>query len=516
MPSQHLASAIVGLSLQLLSLPVLCPFTSKAASPPRFASSLTQYGITWFFEKPVLTGNFVNGDLYVVGPVSITNISPRPLWGAEVQPVINRESVQEGRYEGRQARHGSVLNPPADSKKGGYDSRIPSDRYDPTLFAQLPIRMESGDSLVSTVSRPNQEITRFSGQFVDPLKVGAVLSCLASQPPPGTFRPSYCDSRQSRPHQISELHRERLLKLKRPTGAPRSLDNYVQVFRKPWLDTVEFGFAAPVENLPHYGQEVVQLVGEASLLLLMDYPEEEKEKLLVPLIQVGIDFWGIARAGGSWPAHGGLNSGRKWPIILAGILLGDQDMQTPGKRFAFLHFAEDDQTAWCPYDYKRGVYERGWTGARAIFTGHSLEGGGGERGNWDKGWGPLDLFHPSDWPNRNPQSYPPSEGYRRANTSPAWVAQALAARLMGVESVWAHDAFFAYVDRWMTEDDTPFVEEMKAAGFKDLTGIPRGRFERQGYVWGPAFVREMWATYRNRGPGGPGRQAPAPAEHTWN
>src|SRR5689334_7745850 len=33
--------------------------------------SLSQYGITWTFDRPVRTGQFVNGDWYVVGPVTV-------------------------------------------------------------------------------------------------------------------------------------------------------------------------------------------------------------------------------------------------------------------------------------------------------------------------------------------------------------------------------------------------------------------------------------------------------------
>src|SRR5271157_3473284 len=38
-------------------------------------SSVTQYGITWTFEKPVRVGQFVNGDYYVVGPTTIAAIT---------------------------------------------------------------------------------------------------------------------------------------------------------------------------------------------------------------------------------------------------------------------------------------------------------------------------------------------------------------------------------------------------------------------------------------------------------
>jgi len=40
--------------------------------------TVSQHGITWKFSEPARVGQFVNGDYYVVGPVTITSITPRP------------------------------------------------------------------------------------------------------------------------------------------------------------------------------------------------------------------------------------------------------------------------------------------------------------------------------------------------------------------------------------------------------------------------------------------------------
>src|SRR5271157_1328557 len=61
-------------------------------------SSVTKDSITWTFSQAVPVGQFVNGDYYVVGPVTVTSISPAP---QSVAPYAN----------------GSVLNlPTADGK----------------------------------------------------------------------------------------------------------------------------------------------------------------------------------------------------------------------------------------------------------------------------------------------------------------------------------------------------------------------------------------------------------------
>ena len=39
-------------------------------------TNITQYNITWYFSEPVQYGQFANGDYWVIGPVTITNITP--------------------------------------------------------------------------------------------------------------------------------------------------------------------------------------------------------------------------------------------------------------------------------------------------------------------------------------------------------------------------------------------------------------------------------------------------------
>ena len=52
--------------------------TPALSDLPRKAK-VSQGGITWTFSEPVPVGQFVNGDYYVVGPCTITAISPEPI-----------------------------------------------------------------------------------------------------------------------------------------------------------------------------------------------------------------------------------------------------------------------------------------------------------------------------------------------------------------------------------------------------------------------------------------------------
>jgi len=459
----------------------------------------------------------------VVGPTTITAIDPKPLWGDAVGATIHQGAVRENNYPGKTARNGSTRNPLGNGK-AGYDSRIPSERYDSSQFAHLPINMAPGDSLVSTISRPNELIKHFSGDHVDPLSNASVLACLEKPVPTDAFRPSYVDTKNSPVYLARNLRRDLLRKLPRPKMSnpkldpPATLEDYARGVQRVWLDQAEMGFAAPTENMPHYGQIMAQQLGEATLLLNTDYSAEEKEPLLVGIVQIGIDFYGLARGGMTWPAHGGIYSGRKWPILFAGLMLDDEGMKSPKTGRPKLRFQEDDQTEFGPVTVQGKAYERSFSGSRVIFMGHSPYRIGVLENHWEKGWGVIDVVPPSEWPKRpDGGDVLASFGYRRANTSPGWVGQALAARMMHAEPLWNHDAFFAYVDRWMTEDDSKQNEAMKEASWRDYTKVKLGRMGRQGYISGPgaAWVGKMWETYRNNLPPAPDGHKDPKAEDTW-
>ena len=122
----------------------------------------------------------------------------------------------------------------------------------------------------------------------------------------------------------------------------------------------------------------------------MDFTPEQKEPLLDNFVQVGIDLGGIIRAGHSgWPGFGGHGSGRKLPIVFAGLLLGDDQLANINKSFPKAGFGEDEQTA----------YGDCWTGAKVVFTGHSgIDEATGIGRNYVRGpnaWGPYEHTQPS-------------------------------------------------------------------------------------------------------------------------
>jgi hypothetical protein len=535
---------------------VATPTTSAAATSPASTGAgapktpkldelplkegLTRGGITWTFDKPARAGQFINGDWYVVGPVTVKAIDPKPLFGEEVKtPLMEQGDTKESLFKGQVARNGSTLNVPAvvppsrvtpRTQRSGFDSRMPAAAYDPNQFTPLPIAMKPGDSLVSSIS---DEPVPYGGY---PVKALSVLTCVEAPLPPDAFRPSFCQTRTSGTLLGRNLRRDLLLKLPRPASAAKVRPaDFAVYFNDVWMDTVGFGRAMPRQKFAFNGAGIAGAGGGASLLLLLDYSAEEKEPLLINLVQEGIDLYGLVRGGGGWAAEGICGSGRKWIIVFAGLMTGDPNMSAVSKTYPDAEFQEDEQTAWLPIEYdgkKDGgkKFDKTWTGAKVFWTGHyGIRLGQWPPNKWAGGYGPVELFPPAEWPS----PWPRSESDRRSTSSPQWVGEALAARLMHAEAVWGHDAFFAYVDRWMTEDDSKALEEIKkniqtklsakpdptAEEKKLLESLPNWAPVRQGTIEGPAelipVMKDLWVKYRDNLPPAPGGAKTPPAEQTW-
>ncbi|MCA8949318.1 MAG: hypothetical protein KDE27_07435, partial [Planctomycetes bacterium] len=391
-------------------------------------------GTTWTFREPVVAGRFVGGDWWVVGPVEIVGITPRC------------------RSEAGRTLHGSMLNPKPAARQG-YDSAMfgpdAGAGFDPELnvgsgiSAERPLRVEPGSSLVSAISSPN-------AGALPQLEACAVLTVLAEPPPADAFRPPYCGDDKTCRWRAGALDLSRLARLEPEEGAPDARDLAAR-FARPWLDHVpgwHGRYLHPREHMPDYGRDIADLVGTAALVLNLRIPDEQKRDLAIGLVQLGIDSYGIVQAGGRFVADGGSGAGRKFPVVFAGAVLQDDALLrcAAESRFAF---AEDAQTFYVAS-----------TAPGVVNGGH---GGYDERDIGLAEWGQCHRDAPQY--DRKPWS---ADAYRRCCTANAWNGFVLAARILGLQAAWGHDALFDYVDRYMriephgewTRSWSPFAERM--------------------------------------------------------
>ena len=314
---------------------LILPQVTQAAQ----TSQITQFGITWTFDKEYEYGQFANGDYWVVGPVNITNVTPG--WNGE--------------------SHGSMINPmPIPRGKQAYDSRYGG--FDSSLLVEAPVTLEPNTSLISAISwtdadKDDPDYPYEQGGVPRPfLRGAAVLTVVESIPPEGSFRPPYAGNNKPM-YLTSNLRKDLLPNLTLVENTP-DINDVAEDFERVWLDHFTHHgdgtqYSSPSENMPNYGREYSILVGKASLLLMLDEEElisrwgSDKDTLLIRFVQLGIDLYAVVENGGYWWSGGGLNHGRKWPILFAGLMLDHSGMKNIGARsqeMPYQGFQEDGQT----------------------------------------------------------------------------------------------------------------------------------------------------------------------------
>ena len=286
-------------------------------------TTLAQHGVSWTFASPVRVGRFVNGDYYVVGQATIVDIQPLP-------------SPTNG-------RHGSMVNIQPNIQRSGFDSRIQSGRYDPNLRVYPPMTLTPGNKLVSSRSAGEGSnlpcVMRPYDTSQSPVASVSILTSVDVPQPLDAFRPSY--ARGSTRINLSRTLRRQILPGLPPVQHVPPLSEFEGFLQRPWVDSVFFSFDAPAEYMASYGRENAYLMSFAGLLLTLNSPSEQKEPLLVYLTQYGIDLYGLVEQDHTgWQAHGGHGSGRKFPIVLAGLMLNHRFSRTFKRHSGIRSWAE--------------------------------------------------------------------------------------------------------------------------------------------------------------------------------
>ncbi len=419
--------------------------TCMLAGPAPAADSVTRHGVTWTFSGDAETGVFANGDPWVVGPVTITAISPG---------MTELDGVTQ---------HGSMLGPEKPGSRQGFDSRIRNNSYLATLNIErnLPVVVEPGNSVLSAVSDPKDRSSSHRCQMHEI----AILTVLDEPAPEGSFRPPYVGTDRKVRWNVSQLDREKLRQLPKPANTP-DIGTAAGWFERPWieLNTSWTGrYLHPQKNQPDYGREIANQLGTGLLALQLDFTREQKEPLLVRLVQFGIDVYGTAKAGGVWEDLGGHNPGRKMPLLLAGAMLGDEEILAyadAGKHFIF----QDDRQHFyvSQSDVDRERYEADGR-PREPYT--------------------VEMIGMPEWGEQHTRQ--PKRDGSNWKAPYRWIGSAMAghvltARLMGLRDEWNHPATFDYMDRYC-------AAEIGSPSFSGTNAIE-------------PFVKTMWTEYRDAEP----------------
>jgi hypothetical protein len=419
--------------------------------------------------------------------------------------------------------NGSMLNPSpklgGTSKTQGYDSEMYvwdsslgafwSPDYNKNLNVALnvtpsnPLTVPVNSSVVSTISHEAGKRPQ--------LATAAVLTVLSSAPPAGSFRPPYAGANKTIYFNTSQIQYNLLpsLSLSGITTLP-SASNIAGKVKRVWIDHFNSAgdgtqYTSPTNNMPNYGREYTTMIGEASLLMMANEAELvsrlgiTKSDIMVGLIQIGIDTYRVLELGGFWMNNGGLNQGRKWPIMFAGIMLNDYDMANvkdfafqpvaniPGEAFQYpmtTPFAEDQTIFYVSQFHVDQTHVAYW-GDRN----HTPYVGPDQRDASFNAYGTTDIGLP-EWgiaAQTNPTNCNNywNTAYRRCCSGNAYAGIALTARIMEsaaqAQTLWDNPAFFDYVDRFMQA-------ETKNDWQRQMTRFPEQMWDRYRANYGTCYT----------------------------
>jgi hypothetical protein len=390
------------------------------AGPLHAANSVSYQGFTWTFSSDRPTGTFVNGEPYVIGPVTVTSISPA--WnGSDNGSMVN--PIPE-------SRNGFTSRPDGSFSK----TQPPFIYYDATKNAalQLPITLQAGSVLASS---------KTVNSYPNYTEAIAVLTVLSAAPPAGSFRPGPYGTNRTVRFNKTQINWSLLKNYAPVSGAPSKAEINSLMPALPWWEWAGIYYAGhlmPINNIAAgnsgngqpstYGREIARKWGLVGLWLNTNQPIADKERIVIQAIQCGIDLHSYLSNGGTLYPDGGHKCGRKLPLVMAAAMLNDPDLKAmAGSKNVF----QEDAQTWfiTQQDVGRSLRppNETWTQSQVGMA----------------EWGIRHSWLPYEDDSRFDGGTP----YRHV-VWPNMGGPVLAAELMGLQSTWNHPAIFAYNERY--------------------------------------------------------------------
>jgi len=452
----------------------VCFVGTHVQSQTTEASSVSHDEVTIEFSAPRSVGKFIDGYPYVVGRTEIIGYTPAC------------KTLEDGRII-----NGAMINPDC-GLASGFDSGgmksgdrqakwVPELNVGAGISKQKTLVLEPGQSLLIATS--NLGVIDRNNPL---LKRVVLLTCLAEAPPADAFRPAFANADKTI-HTWSQVKTDRLKNLEVVGTAP-TWDSINERFTRFLMDMVpnwDRGHLSPGDHAPLYGRDLSRNAGAAYLMVNSNFPLEEKKPALIGLIQRGIDHYGMfqntKRKGiQPWAADGGHHGGRKFSIMFAGAMLGDEAMenvvlQTEHDNLASSkRFQEDIMSFYVDENLIKISNSPEWKPAY-------------QDAREQQPYSPSMLGMP-DW--RGNVQVPACSAswtghpYRISANTASQHGQALAALVMGLRPAWRNEAYFDYHAR--------FLEIM--AGRPDPWGTMRGEALSYPPVIG-STPEEGWADW---------------------
>jgi len=433
--------------------------------------SVSQYGITWEFDREYTTGRFANGDWWVLGPVTITRITPD--------------------FDGR--KNGWEVNPAVNGKQGLHAGAD----FDSSLVPSLPYTARGTVSIVKTVA---------SGREMPLIKTAAVLTVVETAPEAdgsAVFRPPYVGTEKPF-YRVADL-KTGLLPAYPPVSPMPTLASIEQTFSGLRLDHKDGAIGRalrPQDSMSDYQPANTPAYNEGALRLMVNDDIKEKMPALIKYIQHGIDKIHTIYLGQTWPDGGGHQPGHRIVPAFTAVLLDLPHAKQMLREATFFHGSR-----WF-WRGKNGMVLWGQPSSEKAYWDYIIAG----RGNRS---------------NRDPYGYidggKVTEGAYQVITSQAHKGEILATILMpALKEAWnpvEWQMVKEYVERWVSVgqwaqpdpiapyDGKPenygvtYGPDPKHAG-QPIPGA--GRFpeahgtHKDGGQYRSAFVAAMWDAYKEK------------------
>jgi len=206
-------------SVCLCVMVALCFFFIPQLAQAATTNQISQFGITWTFDKAYEYGQFANGDYWVVGPIKIIGINPPSLkyqfrFDPNASGISGTFSIDEPVFQTGSGASGKVI-----TVTGQGDVFIEPDPLSTNFVVGLPITTSAGDSFIPELI----EDRVVNGAIINPAVNGGqgfdsemhAWHTTTNRPYPG-----------SRNYIEGDLINENVA---RKSGAPLSDSNYLQV-----------------------------------------------------------------------------------------------------------------------------------------------------------------------------------------------------------------------------------------------------------------------------------------------
>ena len=430
-------------------------------APVTRTDTLVVDGVTITFAQPQLVGNFISGNLgkgdpFVIGPATVTGWTPAP--------------TSTGRH-----MNGAMLNPPAQTNLSGFDSIHSNqaggsgmrEKYQPdyNVGLSLPVTLRSGDSLVIAVSDPAATGQKGS------IEKFVVLTCLDEVPPADAFRPPYSwregEAADKPLFRYSDIDLHKLPALPLVGNAPDAMAPQGR-FHLDFIINFNRDHIQSPGHVSPYGRDLASNGSQRWAFLSGTYAFASKKAVLIEMVQRGIDKFGVFQSSVSqnvmpWTADGGHDLGRKADIVMAGHLLGNDEMRdivqqtdlyATGDDFAS-GFQEDEMTTYVTPDIVAMSHSDRWKPAYA------------ERGQEAYQPGMATVPRMPEWHGgKKPESMNAAwvHPYRNSSNHNVQHGAVLALLAMGLQDAWGHDAFFDYHFRELAIKDQEPDPWIRAGG----------------------------------------------------